>query len=144
MTVQSPTWKGPPLPDHQPLLDRTMLDLPPPISVNRLRRLNKAELFAHGRWIDRCDRTVTAQWAAAKLRGVSRPNFGDAKVEITVQLNERMKLRDADNAGKAVLDYLKRIEIIRDDSKQYVRRIIFEWVAAKDAPEGVRLTVVRL
>jgi len=137
-------WRAPNWPTNEPKLVQTTLDLPPPLSVNRLRKLNKSELIRHGYWIDRADKMVTAQWAAAKLRGVSRPNFGDARVHVTVSLNEKMKLRDADNALKSVIDYLKRIEIIRDDSKQYVRRITVEWVEHKDAPEGVRLTVVRV
>jgi Holliday junction resolvase RusA-like endonuclease len=121
---------------------QTTIDLPPPPSVNRIRRLNKAEMHYYARWLDACSRTVTHQWAQAKMRGASRPNFGDARVHVTVLLNEKMKLRDADNALKSCLDYLRRIEIIRDDSKQYVRRITVEWVEPKDAPEGARLTVV--
>jgi len=143
MTMSSPTWQGLPLPKAE-RLDQVTLDLPPPPSVNRLRRLNKTEMRYHGVWIDKCHRMVTKQFADAKLRGMSRPSFGEARVEVLVQLNENMKLRDADNAGKAVLDYLRRIEIIKDDSKQYVRRIVFEWVKPSDAPDGVRLTVVRI
>jgi Holliday junction resolvase RusA-like endonuclease len=142
--IQPPRWLAPKLPSNEPLLPQATLDLPPPPSVNRIRRLNKSEMHFHSYWIDKCDQMVTAQWAAAKLRGASRPSFGDAKVSILIQLNEKMRLRDADNASKAILDYLKRIQIIRDDSKQYVRRITLEWVEPKAAPEGVRLTVVRL
>ena len=138
-------WRGPDWPKNPPSnLQQTTIDLPPPPSVNRIRRLNKTEMHFYARWLDACSRTVAHQWAQAKLRGVSRPNFGDARVHVLVQLNEKMKLRDADNALKSCLDYLRRIEIIRDDSKQYVRRITVEWVEPQDAPEGARLTVVRV
>lgn len=132
------------MPSNEPLLAQATLDLPAPPSVNLLRKINKKALRKLGAWHIKCDRLVTAQWAAAKLRGTSRPSFDDAQVHVLVQLNECMRLGDADNAGKAILDYLKRIEVIRDDSKHYVRRITFEWVAPACAPEGVRLTVVRV
>jgi Holliday junction resolvase RusA-like endonuclease len=139
MIAGAPKW-----PDNEPVLNQTMLDLPPPPSVNRIRRLNKAAIRYYEDWREACGRTVTKQWAKAKLRGASRPTFGEAKVAVLIQLNQKMKLRDADNGVKPILDYLKRIEIIRDDSKQYVRRITVEWVEPNLAPEGVRLTVVRL
>src|SRR6516164_3633111 len=92
-------WRGPDWPKNPPSnLQQTTIDLPPPPSVNRIRRLNKTEMHFYARWLDACSRTVTKQWADAKLRGTSRPSFGEAKVCVLVQLNEKMKLRDADNA----------------------------------------------
>lgn len=121
---------------------QTTLDLPAPPSVNRLRKLNKAALRRYEAWQIAADRFVTKQWAEAKLRGSSRPSFGGDPVVVTIQLSEKLR-HDADNTGKALLDYLKRIEVIRDDSKQFVRRIVIEWVEPGNAPIGVRITVAR-
>ena len=123
--------------------DRAVLDLSPPPSVNLLRKLNRKALTRYAYWHEVCDRMVTKQWADAKLRGSSRPNFGDEPVQITVQLSHRLR-HDPDNTLKALLDYLTRIEVIRDDSKRFVRRIVIEWVEPASAPEGVRLTVARV
>jgi Holliday junction resolvase RusA-like endonuclease len=116
------------------------LDLPCPPSVNRLRRLDKAGLWRLDRWRENADNMITAQWATAKFRGKLKPTLVGYPVSITVKLSENERL-DLDNVSKALLDYLKRIEIISDDSKRFVRRLLLEWVAPEEAPDGVRVTI---
>jgi hypothetical protein len=37
---------------------------------------------------------------------------------------------------KAAIDYLRRVGLIHNDDKRYLRRLVVEW---GDAPEGCRL-----
>src|SRR5215472_5869516 len=117
-----------------------ILDLPVPPSVNKLRRLNKAALRAYERWKQVADAIVTAHWAAMKFRGTGRPTLAGERVVVSIYISERARL-DADNAHKALMDYLTRIEVISDDRKRFVRRIITEWVPPDQAPQGVRIVV---
>jgi hypothetical protein len=53
-----------------------------------------------------------------------------------VTLDERHCGLDLDNGIKALLDYARRIELVRDDSPRYLRRLVVEW---SEAPRGCRL-----
>jgi Holliday junction resolvase RusA-like endonuclease len=118
------------------------LDLPPPPSVNKLRRLDRASVRTLAAWQRHADALLTRAWAAARLRGEpSRPSFTGQAVEITIEIAERVRL-DPDNVAKALLDYLCRIEVISDDRSRFVRRLVFEIVANARAPEGIRVTVI--
>jgi hypothetical protein len=118
-----------------------VLDVPVPPSVNRLRKLNRKGLAQLAKWQGVADKLVTAQWAGARLRGgCSRPSLTGQAVEVRIAISEKTRI-DLDNAGKALLDYLCRIEVISDDRKRFVKRIVLEVVASEVAPEGVRMTV---
>lgn len=123
-------------------MSEVVLDLAPPPSVNRTRKLDKAGLARTASWHRAADALVTAQWARAGLRGASRPSLLGRPVEVTVSLREDVVNIDPDNGLKLLIDYLVRIEIISDDRKRYMRKIIVEWCAdPAAAPEGVRVTV---
>lgn len=60
------------------------------------------------------------------------------RFEILLVLDEATVRCDADNAIKMVVDYLRHVEIIEDDSPKHMRRVIIEW---GHAPLGARVTV---
>lgn len=112
-----------------------ILDLPAPPSVNRTRRIDwkgKAQLTAWGNVAD-------AYVLAAKGRSVSPlklikiPRF-----ELHIVVSEHHTRIDLDNGLKALIDYLRRIELIEDDGPKHMRRLIVEWGRA---PHGCRVTV---
>lgn len=120
-----------------------VIDLITPPSVNKIRKLNKKALRDYEAWRVKCDRLVTKQWAEAKLlHGTSRPAFGNTPVVVTIEVSEKVR-HDLDNVLKAVIDYCVRVELIGNDSKRFVRRIIVDRVAPGLAPEGVRITIAR-
>jgi Holliday junction resolvase RusA-like endonuclease len=53
-------------------------------------------------------------------------------------LSEHHTKIDLDNGLKALIDYLRRIELIEDDSHKHMRRLVVEWGIA---PMGCRVTV---
>jgi len=112
-----------------------VLDLPVPISVNKLRRINwraqkRAEL-----WRDQADRHLLL--AKTRKDNPVRILLLE-RFEIWITLDERKVVLDADNAVKLVVDYLRYRDIIKDDGPKHMRRLVVEW---GDAPEGCRVTV---
>jgi Holliday junction resolvase RusA-like endonuclease len=112
-----------------------VLDLPPPPSVNRTRKIDwagKRQLTAFGN-------VANAYVLAAKgravnpLRLVKIPRF-----ELDVVLSEHHTRIDLDNGLKALIDYLKRIELIEDDSPKHLRKLTVTWGLA---PHGCRVTI---
>ena len=55
--------------------------------------------------------------------------------EAIVVMPESSRL-DLDNGVKAVIDYARRLGLIIDDSKKFMRRVTIEW---GHAPRGCRL-----
>lgn len=107
-----------------------VLDLPVPPSVNRTRKVNWAAHAKTKAWISAADKTLLAQgWQRGGIIG---------RVELRVTLSEAHTGLDLDNALKGLIDYLRRIEVIEDDSKKYLRRLTVEWGTA---PEGARVVV---
>lgn len=109
-----------------------VLDLPVPPSVNRTRKLDMKSLRATNEWKSRCD---TALMASGQFRAAKRIKIGD-RFELTIILCEKQCRLDADNPVKAAIDYLRRLELIKDDDKRYLRRLVVEW---GEAPSGCRL-----
>lgn len=112
-----------------------VLDLPAPPSVNRTRKIDwkgKRQLTAWGNVAD-------AYVLAAKgrqnspLKLVKIPRF-----ELFVTISEHHTKIDLDNGLKALIDYLRRIELIEDDSPKHLRRLVVQWGMA---PHGCRVTV---
>ena len=112
------------------LKGRITLDLPPPPSVNKTRRLNKAALPLIKKWKEASSKTLMAAWTRGR-----RP------LPITGKFEARLILDDADhhdldNVVKVVIDYARRLELITDDSPRFMRRVVIEW---GDVPWGCRL-----
>lgn len=103
------------------------LDLPPPLSVNRTRKVDWAARRSVAAWVDQADRLVMSQ---GKL-----PNPLMGRYEATVVLREG-SAKDCDNVVKGILDYARRIGLVADDSPTYLRRLTVEF---GNAPEGCRL-----
>lgn len=111
-----------------------VLDLPAPPSVNRTRRLDFSSLAIVNAWKNVANAYVLAmkrrENAPLKLMKMSR-------FELLIVFSERSKL-DLDNGLKTLIDYLRKIEAIEDDSPKHMRRLVVEF---GHAPMGVRVTV---
>lgn len=106
-----------------------VLDLPPPLSVNKLRRIDWAGAKRAKNW----RRVANGYLLMLKIRPLKIARF-----EILMVLDESTVKCDADNAIKMVIDYLRLVEIIQDDSPQHMRRVTVEW---GHAPLGCRVIV---
>lgn len=111
-----------------------VLDVPVPPSVNRTRKIDFRAAALVEKWKADADAMLmlSGQYRAAK-----RVPIGD-RVELTIILDEQKCDLDPDNSVKAAIDYLRRIELIRNDDKRFMRRLVVEWGYA---PEGCRLVL---
>lgn len=108
-----------------------VLDLPPPISVNRIWRKTKAGVIKskdYERWIKRADGMLLE---LGQLKGV-RPILGKFTALIVVK---RSNL-DLDNNSKCLLDFLQSRNFIVND--RLCEELTLRW---GDAPTGARVTV---
>lgn len=108
-----------------------VLDLPPPISVNRIWRKTKAGMMkspAYSRWISKADAMLLE---LDQLKGV-RPIAGPFSALILVK---RSRL-DLDNNAKSVLDFLQSRNFIVNDN--LCEELTLRW---GHAPTGCRVTV---
>jgi len=113
--------------------DPIVLDIPVPPSINITRRSHGPGERALASWRVSADKTLLAsgQYRAAK----KHPKFSRFELEIT--LSEDCKL-DLDNPIKCAIDYLRRIELIHDDSQKYLRKLTVSWGIA---PAGARIVL---
>lgn len=110
----------------------TVLDLPLPPSVNRLRRINWAAKPKLADWKRTADNLMRSSAEYKK----SWKNI--ERFELDIILDEARCKIDPDNICKAACDYLKRIEIIQDDAPKNARQITIKFGRA---PEGMRIIV---
>lgn len=112
-----------------------VLDVPVPPSVNVTRRIDPAAARKVEEWKRAADVLLMAsgQYRTARARGGLPGRF-----ELKIILCEKRCRLDADNPVKAAIDYLRRIELISDDDKRFMRRLTVEWGAA---PAGCRLVL---
>lgn len=112
-----------------------VLDLPPPPSVNRTRRVDWSAIRGVKAW----QNVANAYVLAAKGRAISPLKLAKiSRFELLVVLSEHHSKIDLDNGLKALIDYLRRIELIEDDSPKHMRRLVVEFGLA---PMGCRVTV---
>jgi Holliday junction resolvase RusA-like endonuclease len=111
-----------------------VLDIPVPPSVNSTRRINWAAMPMVEKWKKDADGllTVSGQYRAAKPYRIA------GQYELTIIFNEEKCSKDLDNPVKAAIDYLRRLNLIEDDSPRYARQVLILW---GHAPEGCRLIV---
>lgn len=112
-----------------------ILDLPPPPSVNATRRIDWKAMRKVNAWKNVADAYVLA------AKGRSHQPLVLTKIprfEINILMSEQLNRIDLDNGLKALIDYLRRIELIEDDSPKHMRRLVVEWGLA---PHGCRVTV---
>lgn len=108
-----------------------VLDLPAPPSVNRMRKWDAASQRMVNDWKKAADKFVLTQ-----RRGQPRKIYGAFAVEIT--MSEAHTGIDLDNGVKALIDYMRRIDAIENDSQKFLRKLTVIWGTA---PEGCRVTV---
>ena len=105
------------------------LDLPVPPSVNRTRKVDWKAAVVFKSWIQQADTMVIAsRLKLSKLFCFS----------LHIVISEKHTRIDLDNGIKWLIDYLRRIEVIADDSPKHLRKLTVEW---GEAPEGARVTV---
>jgi len=108
-----------------------VLDLPPPISVNRIWRKTKTGVIksdAYHRWVKRADAMLIE---LGQLKGV-RQITGKFTALIVV----RRSNLDLDNNAKVALDFLQSRNFIVND--KFCEELTLRW---GDAPTGCRVTV---
>jgi hypothetical protein len=112
-----------------------VLDLPAPISVNKLRKIDWAASKRMKDWKRSADNYVLAAKCRTEnpLRPMKIPRF-----ELWITLSEAMVDIDADNGLKHLIDYLRRIDLIENDAKKNMRGL---HVVFGVAPIGCRVTV---
>lgn len=112
-----------------------VLDLPVPISVNKLRRIDWRNHQRAALWKDQADRHLLV----AKRRAIDPVKLTSVeRFEINIVLSEDKVRSDADNIVKLLVDYLRHRNIIKDDGPKHMRRLVVEW---GDAPTGCRVTI---
>jgi len=115
-----------------------VIDLPRPISVNKLRRINWA---AHKRAKDWRE-VANGYLMLAKTRKENPVRFDRIETfELTIVLDEKRVFIDLDNTLKLLIDYLRHVNIVKDDSPKHMRKLTVEW---GEAPLGARITIKRL
>lgn len=112
-----------------------VLDLPPPISVNKMRKIDWTASKRLQAWKRSADNYVLAAKCRSDnpLKLVKIPRF-----ELWITLSEAIVEIDADNSLKHLIDYLRRIELIENDAKKNMRGV---HVVFGVAPIGCRVTV---
>jgi Holliday junction resolvase RusA-like endonuclease len=112
-----------------------VIDLPVPPSVNRTRKINWAWKKKVDAWINVCNAYVLT----AKTRKISPLKLTKIqRFELIITLSENHTRIDLDAGLKALIDYLRRIEVVENDSQKHMRRLTVDWGYA---PFGCRITV---
>jgi Holliday junction resolvase RusA-like endonuclease len=115
--------------------DRVLtVDLPPPLSVNKTRKINWAAKRKVDAWIEKADMQIMSRGG---MRRIGKPLAGS--FEVTISFDETLVGLDLDNAPKLLIDYCRRLGLVRDDSPRYMRRVVLEW--ADNIPTGCRITL---
>lgn len=110
----------------------TVLDVPVPPSVNRTRGFSGSGLGKVRKWYERAGLTLIGNGQFRKAqKNISR-------FELVIVLCEKQCRMDLDNAAKAAIDFLRHINIIKNDGPAQMRKVTLQW---GEAPEGCRLIV---
>lgn len=112
-----------------------VLDLPAPPSVNKVRRVDWSSVRVVKAW----QNVANAYVLAAKGRSNSPLRLQKiARFELFIVMSEHHTGIDLDNGLKSLIDYLRKIELIEDDSPKHMRGLHVTWGRA---PHGCRVTV---
>jgi Holliday junction resolvase RusA-like endonuclease len=71
--------------------------------------------------------------ASGQYRAVRRLRKASTPCEIKIILDPTKCRLDPDNPVKNAIDYLRRLELIENDTGKHVRRIVVEWGEAPPA-----------
>jgi len=114
-----------------------ILDLPIPPSVNETRKINWAARGKVEDWVRAADARVRLSWNSQRVTFGTVVKRIEGPIEIHILVNGRL---DPDNLPKVALDYLRRIEVIENDSPKFVRRLVIE-PSSEPAKGECRITV---
>lgn len=112
-----------------------ILDIPVPLSVNRTRKINKAALGDVSNWLVKADAAIMV---SGQYRAARQQRKAEKPCEIRIILDPKLCKLDPDNPVKNAIDYLRRIELIENDTGKHVRKITIEW---GEAPKGCRIVL---
>lgn len=113
-----------------------IIDLPPPLSVNRTRRIDWTSEVRNSNW----KRAADAYLLQAKRRPENPLKLQNIPCfELTITFDENQTGIDLDNGIKGICDYLVDREVIEDDGPKHMRKLTIEW---GEAPEGARVTII--
>jgi crossover junction endodeoxyribonuclease RusA len=124
-----------------PIMSEVVLDLPYPPSVNKIWK-HSAALSAQRvylapsyiLWKTHADALLMSKrgWSTKKIAG-------PFSIDIDLCPTTKYPRGDLDNRIKAVLDFLQRATVIRNDKD--CQRLLVQWVEKERAPEGCRVTL---
>lgn len=112
-----------------------VFDLPVPPSVNRTRKVDWRAGKKFKGWTKRADLMVLGSRCRSHA---PQPRMISGAYELLIVLSEKHTRIDLDNGIKWLVDYLRRIEAVTDDSQKYFHKLTVEW---GDAPEGCRVHI---
>jgi len=118
-------------PPDDPVIGGIILDLPTPISVNRLWRASKSSVIksdAYRKWTKRADELLLTTGQFRGLKTISR--------KFTASIVLKRSNLDLDNNAKCVMDFLQSRRFILDD--KHCEELTLRW---GDAPTGCRVTL---
>lgn len=122
-------------PPFLPASTEVVLDLPPPVSVNRARKIDWQGHQRLREW----KRGADAHVFMAKRREENPLQLAKIpRFHLHVILDERLNNLDADNSLKGLIDYLRQIGLIENDAKKNMRSLLVDWGVA---PTGCRIVV---
>lgn len=114
-------------PDYGAAPPEVVIDLPIPPSVNKTRRIDWSAKSRMDAWARAADMGVMARKQLRKVAG---------SFELRIVVTDSYR-GDLDNICKSLIDYLRRIEVIQNDSPKYMRKFSVEFGEC----EGCRVTV---
>jgi hypothetical protein len=113
-----------------------VLDLPPPVSVNKSRKIDWANHHKVKGWLRMADQFLLIAKSRHEVSFDRIPRY-----ELLVTLSEDHCKVDADNGLKLAVDYLRMREITLNDSPKNLRKLTVQWGFA---PAGMQITVTPL
>lgn len=133
-SMSLPSYADPPFacpPD--PVIGGMVIDLPRPISVNKLRRINWAAHKRAKAW----RQNANSYLMLAKSQKLVRFDRVE-RFEITITFDEAKVMIDLDNTVKLLIDYLVDVGVIKNDAPQNMRKLTVQW---GEAPAGTRISI---
>lgn len=110
-----------------------VLDLPPPVSVNRTRRIDWRNKNAVVEWVRQADKFLMV----AKSQGLKLDRI--PQYELHIMLSKDHCKIDLDNSAKLLTDYLHKRNVTEDDGPLNLRKLTVEY---GHAPAGARVTII--
>lgn len=119
-----------------------ILDLPIPPSTNNIWRQGKQHVYinpVYAAWKKQADATVI-------IVGLTTLGRIEGRFTVLIQINESMvrSNRDLDNFTKVLLDYCRRIELVKDDNLKLCRSVTVRIDEETPPPLGCRVTLTPL